>query len=337
MRWFVSRLLTLGLAALVIYGPAHAQRAELVVYSTLEADFLAELKKGFEAVNPDVAIVWQKDATGVITARILAEGGQRGDAIWGLAATSMMRLKKDDLLIAYAPKGLAQIRPNFRDADDPPHWIGMQAWAAAICFNTVEAEKLGLPRPSSWYDLLDPRYRGRITMPDPSSSGTGYFHVAAWIQLFGEDEAWRFMDGLHANIATYEHSGTRPCRNAATGEFPLGISYELAGAQAKQKGAPVDVLLMREGGGWDMDAAAILKGTRHPEAARRLLDFAASRQANAIYAQFIQQVAIEGVAKPIPFYPENVAASLIKNDLVWASENRGRIITEWQNRYRRPQ
>ena len=174
-------------------------------------------------------------------------------------------------------------------------------------------------------------------MPDPSSSGTGYFHVAAWIQLFGEAEAWRFMDRLHANIATYEHSGTRPCRNAAAGEFAVGISYELAGAQAKQKGAPVEVLLLKEGGGSDMDAAAILKGTRQPEAARRLLDFAASRQANEIYAQFIQQVAIEGVAKPIPFYPENVAASMIKNDLVWASENRDRIITEWQKRYRRAQ
>jgi len=56
------------------------------------------------------------------------------------------------------------------------------------------------PKPTSWYDLLDPRFRGRITMPDPSSSGTGYFHVSAWIQLFGEEEAWRFMDRLHANI-----------------------------------------------------------------------------------------------------------------------------------------
>jgi iron(III) transport system substrate-binding protein len=91
---------------------------------------------------------------------------------------------------------------------------------------------------------------------------------------------------------------------------------------------------MKEGGGWDMDAAAILKGTRQPEAARRLIDFAASRRANEVYARFIQQVAIEGIVKPIPFYPESVAASMIKNDLVWASENRDRIIAEWQRRYR---
>ena len=312
-----------------------ADRARLLVYSTLEPDHIAAFKETFEADNPDIEIVWLRDSTGVITARILAERGARGDAIWGLAATSMMRLKKESLLEPYAPQNLAEIRPMYRDPADPPHWVGMEAWVAAVCFNTVEAAKLGLPRPASWYDLLDPRFRGRITMPDPSSSGTGYFHVSAWIQLFGEAEAWRFMDGLHANIAAYEHSGARPCRQAATGEFPVGISYELAGTQQKQRGAPIDVLLMKEGGGWDMDAAAILRGTRQPEAARRLMDFAASRKANELYARFVQQVAIEGIAKPIPGYPEGVAASMIKNDLVWASENRDRILGEWQRRYRR--
>ncbi|MFL5148497.1 MAG: putative 2-aminoethylphosphonate ABC transporter substrate-binding protein [Microvirga sp.] len=336
MRWF--RLACRFAALAVLFAgsvAAAAERTQVVVYSTLEPDFVGELKKAFEADNPDIEIVWQRDSTGVITARLLAERGERGDAIWGLAATSMMRLKKEALLKPHAPPNLAEIRPNFRDAETPPAWVGMEAWAAAVCFNTAEAEKLGLPKPASWYDLLDPRFRGRITMPDPGSSGTGYFHVSAWLQLFGEEEAWRFMDRLHLNIATYEHSGTKPCRNAAAGEFPVGISYELAGAQVKEKGAPVDVLLMKEGGGWDMDAAGILSGTRNPEAARRLVDFAASRKANEIYARFIQQVAIEGIAKPIRFYPEGVAASMIKNDLVWAAENRERIIAEWARRYGR--
>jgi len=83
----------------------------------------------------------------------------------------------------------------------------------------------------------------------------------------------------------------------------------------------VDVLLVREGGGWDMDAAAILKAAPRPAVARRLLEFAASHRAIEVYAQFIQQVAIEGIAKPI------------KNDLVRAAENRDRIIAEWQRRY----
>ncbi len=52
----------------------------------------------------------------------------------------------------------------------------------------------------------------------------------------------------------------------------------------KDKGAPIDILVMKEGGGWDMDTAAILKGTKNLEAAKALMDFAASRKANELYA-----------------------------------------------------
>lgn len=333
-------LVATALLALAYSFPGQGARAEprtqLHVYSTLEPDYIGILKQTFEADNPDIEIVWLRDSTGVVTSRILAEGArQRADAIWGLAVTSIVRFKNLGLLEPYAPANLAALRPNFRDSADPPHWIGMDAWVAAVCFNVPEAEKLGLPRPGSWRDLTRPEYRGRIVMPNPASSGTGYFHVSAWIQLFGEERAWSFMDDLHKNVSHYEHSGSKPCRQAATGEFPIGISYELAGATMKQQNAPIEVLLMQEGGGWDMDTIAILKGTARLEAARRLMDFAASRKANEIYARFISQVAIEGVGAAIPNYPEGVAQSMIRNDLEWAAENRDRIIAEWTRRYER--
>lgn len=77
------------------------------------------------------------------------------------------------------------------------------------------------------------------------------------------------------------------------GEFPVGISYELAGVAAKQGNAPVEILVMEEGGGWDMDTAAIVKGTRNLEAARRLMDWAASETANRLYARFATMVAMK--------------------------------------------
>ncbi len=57
---------------------------------------------------------------------------------------------------------------------------------------------------------------------------------------------------------------------------------------------------MKEGGGWEMDTAAILSGTKNLEAARRLMDFAASRKANELYATFVSQVAMPGIASNIP-------------------------------------
>lgn len=329
MRWWAA------IACMLVASAAMGQdRRRLEVYSTLEIENLNDFKKTFEAENRDIEIQWNRDSTGVITAKILAEQGQqRADAIWGLAVTSMLVLDKRGLLEPYAPKNLAAIKPAFRDPSNPPAWVGMEAWVAAVCFNTIEAPKLSLPKPQSWFDLLDPRFKGKLTMPHPASSGTGYFHVSAWIQMFGEVKAWEFMDKLHENIAVYEHSGTRPCRQAASGEFPVGISYELAAASARQKGAPIEGLTMKEGGGWDMDAAAILRGTKKPEAARRLMDFAASRKANELYASFVSQVAMEGVTGNIPDYPAGVAASMIKNDFAWASENRMRILAEWTKRY----
>jgi len=197
----------------------------------------------------------------------------------------------------------------------------------------VEAKKLGLAKPQSWFDLLDPKLKGKLTMPHPASSGTGYFHVSAWIQMFGEDKAWAFMDRLHDNIAFYVHSGSQPCKMAAAGEFPLGISAETSAADAVAKGAPIEGLLMKEGGGWEMDTAAILRGTRNLAASQRLMDFAASRKANELYAHFVSQVAWPGIASNIPGYPAGVAESMIKNDFAWASANRARILAEWTRRY----
>lgn len=336
-----ARAATFALAMVLAAGAAQAQtkpKTQLNVYSTLEPDSLADFKSAFEADNPDIEIVWIRDSTGVIAARILAAGErQQGDAIWGLAVTSVANLKARGLLVPYAPKNLPAIRPSFRDAADPPSWVGMEAWVGAVCFNTIEAAKHGIRAPTSWYDLLDPAYKGRLVMPNPASSGTGFFHVSSWIQMMGEAKAWEFMDALHKNIAHYEHSGTKPCRQAAAGEFAAGIAYELVGAQLKTKGAPVEVLLMKEGAGWDMDTAAILKGTSKLEETKRLMDFAASHKANQIYARYVSQVAIEGIANVLPNYPEGVAKSMIKNDLDWAAENRDRIITEWTRRYAKPQ
>lgn len=333
--WAALALVLAMVLGVAIAGDASAQsRTRIVVYSTLEPENVADFKQAFEADNPDLEIVWIRDATGVITARILAAGdNQQGDAIWGLAVTSMLQLKAKGLLVPHAPPNLVELKPQFRDKADPPSWIGMEAWVGALCFNTIEAEKHKLPVPSSWFDLTNPVYKGHLVMPHPASSGTGYYHVSSWIQLFGEEKAWDFMDKLHPNIAVYEHGGSKPCRMAAAGEFAIGISTEITGAQMKTRGAKLETLLPKEGIGWDMDTAAVLKGAKNPAAARRIVDFAASRKANELYARHVSQVAIAGITKDIPNYPKGVAEAMINNDLEWASANRDRIITEWTKRY----
>ena len=330
----IRSILALAAGLVLSGGTAEAQKTRLTVYSTLVPEYINDFKAGFEADNPDIELSLWRDSTGVIAAKLVAEKDRpQADAIWGLAVTNMLQLGELGILDPYAPKSLDRIKPNFRDAKSPPAWVGMEAWAAAICFNTPEAAKKGLMRPSKWGDLLDPAYKGQVLMPDPASSGTGYFHISSWIQMWGEEKAWSYMDRLHDNVAMYIKSGTKPCRMAAAGEFPVGISYELAGVAAKQGNAPVEILVMEEGGGWDMDTAAIVKGTRNLEATRRLMDWAASEKANRLYARFATMVAMKGVETDIPFYPKGLEESLIKNYFLWAASNRDRILKEWQRRY----
>jgi iron(III) transport system substrate-binding protein len=332
----LKRLLQLlALSSLALSASlALAQRTPILVYTALETDQLKSYKDTFEKTVKDVEIRWVRDSTGVITAKLLAEkNNPQADAVFALAATSLLVLEQEGMLTPYAPKGVEALNPRFVDTKKPPMWVGMDVWGATICFNTVEAKKRNLPKPESWKDLLKPVYKGQITMPHPASSGTGFLDVTAWLQLFGEAEGWKYMDALHENIAQYVHSGSKPCRQAGTGEFVMGISFEYRANATKASGAPIDLIFPKEGVGWDMEASAIMKASKKQEAVRKLMDWGVTREANELYAKGYAIVAMPGVAKPLPNVPANYEQMLVKNDFGWAAKNRDRILAEWEKRY----
>jgi iron(III) transport system substrate-binding protein len=323
-----------AVVALAWSATAPALAEELTVYTAVEADDLQKYAERFNADHPAIEIKWVRDSTGIVTAKLLAEkDNPQADVVWGLAATSLMLLQSEDMLEPYAPKGLERLDPRFRDPAEPPAWTGMDAWVAAICFNTIEAERLGLPVPASWQDLTDPVYRGHIAMPNPNSSGTGFLDVSSWLQLFGEEEGWAYMDQLHENIGAYTHSGSKPCRQAAAGEAALGISFAFRAARLKEEGAPLEIIIPEEGIGWDMEATAIIKGTDKMDAAQTLVDWSISEAANQMYNEGYAVIAIPELAQPVMHFPENIAEKMIDNDFEWAAQNRERILAEWQQRY----
>ncbi len=324
-----------AVAVSVLAAGTAAAATKLTVYTALENEQLEPYKKAFEADNPGIEIQWVRDSTGIITAKLLAEkNNPQADVVWGVAASSLILLDTQNMLQPYAPKGVETLKANFKDSKATPTWVGMDAWMAAICFNTVEAEKRHLPRPTSWADLLNPVYKGQIVMPNPASSGTGFLAVSGWLQMQGEKEGWKYMDGLDANVAVYTHSGSKPCKMAASGEYPIGISIEYTGAQQKTKGAPIDVIVAQEGSGWEMEATAIVKGTKNLDAAKKLADWAATKKANELYVNYYAVTAYPGVTKDVPNYPANAEMMMIKkNDFTWAAKNRDAILAEWTKRY----
>jgi iron(III) transport system substrate-binding protein len=323
-----------GIAFALCAAPALAQKTELLVYTALETDQIKAYEDAFKKANPNIDLKWVRDSTGVITSKLLAEkSNPQADVVFGVSASSLAVFENEGMLQPYAPKGLDKVSAKYRDPKNPPAWVGMDVYGAAICFNTVEAQKLGLPKPATWKDLTNPVYKGRVVMPNPASSGTGYLDVSGWIQMWGEADAWKFMDALHENIAQYTHSGSKPCRQAGAGEFPIGVSFEYRAVTTKKSGAPIDIIFPTEGLGWDLESSGIMKNTKKLDAARALMDWMVTPEAMALYAKNFAVLAMPGIAKPLEFVPADYEQRLVKNDFAWSAKNRDKIITEWIKRY----
>ena len=294
----------------------------------------ASYKATFEAANPDISLNLVRDSTGTMAARILAEkDNPRADVIWRLSNLNLIQYEQLGMLVPYAPKELQEVKPPFLDTAVPPQWVGDDGYFAAICFNTVEAKKKNLPEPTSWRDLANPVYKGQIVMPNPNASGTAFVMLSSWLQLFGQTDGWKFIDGLNSNVAQYSQSGSKPCELAATGEYAIGLSFSSRSAELKASGAPIDLIFPKEGAGWNLKGSAILKGTKNLAAAKQFMDWAISLEAMRLYSKNYAIISREvpGI-KPVPYHPVDVTNLLSKNDFQWAAKEHDQILKDWNTR-----
>lgn len=248
----------------------------------------------------------------------------------------MALLKNEGVLTSYTPAGLDQTRPEYNDPDKAPAWYGNQIAFNVICFNEALAKARNIPRPESWNDLLDPVYKGQIAMPDPASSGTGYMQVFTWLQTFGEEKGWGYMDKLHSNVAQYTHSGSKPCVQAAMGEVAVGISLSTRAGELKKMGAPLALILPKEGIGWDPDAIGLVNNNHSNsakrEAAKKLINWSISQQANTVYAQSAPLVNHQAVPTDQSDYPA-LHRTLAALDFSAMAQQRQAILKNWAERF----
>ncbi len=176
----------------------------------------------------------------------------------GVSASSLAAFENEGMLQGYAPKGLDKILRNTATGKNPPLWVGMDVCGAAICFNTVEAAKLGLPKPETWQDLTKPIYKGRIVMPNPASSGTGYLDVTGWLQILGEQDALEIHGRAAREHRAIHAFGLQALRTGRQRRIPDRhlVRISRGNTTKKSKGAPIDLIFPKEGLGWDLEASA---------------------------------------------------------------------------------
>lgn len=270
----ISAVAALWLASMT----AGAAAPSLTVLCGVDEAWCAAMKTAYEA-KTGLEVSMTRKSTGDILNQIRAEkAAPTVDVWWGGTGDTHLQAGSENLLEPYQPAHGRDMLPwaqNFF-AMSGGRSAGIYAGALGFAYNADLLRDLKLPAPTCWKDLIDIAYRGRILSGNPNSSGTAFTTLATLVQLFGEDEAFRYLAALNRNIDHYTTSGAAPVKAAARGETLIGISFMHDAVTQKQAGFPLVIVAPCEGTGYEIGAVSIVKGARHGEEARRFVDFALS-------------------------------------------------------------
>jgi iron(III) transport system substrate-binding protein len=149
---------------------------------------------------------------------------------------------------------------------------------ATIAYNNQLVRKEDAPK--NYEDLLDPRWRGSLTMDlEPERS------LLTWLDVWGETRTKEFVDKLLANGTTVRRGHTLQAQLLCAGEFKIAVeTYPDAVLRMKQKGCPVTLVFPNPtpalaGGNYAINANA-----SHPHAAALFVDYALSPEGVKILA-----------------------------------------------------
>ena len=331
----ISRM-ALALSGMVFSSAVFAAaESRLVVYCSAQNTMCEQEVLAFEQ-KYKIKTNSIRGSTGSIFARIEAEkANPQGDVWYGGTLDPHSQAGEMGLLEAYKSPNLQYIPDALKDPAKVKGNYSSAIYLGILGFgvNTERLQKLNLPVPKCWKDLTDPKYKNEIQAADPQSSGTAYTQIATFVQLWGEEEAFKFLKELNKNVSQYTKSGNTATRNTARGEAAIGIGFLHEHSIEKEKGAPVELIVPCEGTGYEIGGVSIIKGARNPENAKLFVDWALSKEAQELSWKKgeTHQILTNSEAEMSPYSLDFKSVNLINYDFdkYGASDLRKRLIKRW--------
>jgi iron(III) transport system substrate-binding protein len=294
-----------------------------------------------DKVMMDPACELIKKATGITVSNLSMGGGEQwtrmmsekpniqADMSIGVNIDQAIKLKAMNLLISYKSKTWEIVPAEFKDKDG--HYYCDSMWTVMPVVNTDLIKKKGLRIPKSWYDLIDPVWKGEIAMPNPLTSSSAYLTLCGLVRLMGEDQAFAYLEKLHKNVSQYTKSGGAPALLVARGEVAFGITDSTSTYAYIKEGYPILPAIPKEGVGYSLSANCIFTSTKDParlEASKKVLDYTGTKE----YQDFI------GKYRPKVTNPEAIGLEkeygkivLLKDfDFEWVGNNVKRLQDRWK-------
>jgi len=307
---------------------ASGNSGTVVVYSPHEADPLNAGINLFMDAYPDIQVEVVAAGTGELLNRIAAESANPiADVFWGGGADSLAAFK--EYFAPYVCANDAAIDEAYKDSEDM--WIGESPLPMVIFYNKDLLERDGLSIPTSWEDLIQPEWKGKIPYAMPSKSGSAYTQLITMLLGHGgKEDGWEFIEKLYDNLDGKILDSSGKCHKmVADGEFHVGITIEKS-ALLYAENDSVGFIYPEDGTSAVPDGISLIKGAPNEENAKIFIDFVTSKefqeQQNKNWGRrpVRNDIEIEGMAKLSDI-------KLVDYDFDWAANEKEAIIERFND------
>ncbi|HIU64154.1 MAG TPA: ABC transporter substrate-binding protein [Candidatus Avacidaminococcus intestinavium] len=247
---------------------------DVMVYTSIYPDIIDNIcKPNVKKAFPEMNVSWFQGGTENVITKITGEikaDKVAADLLMVADPSYYLKMKDDKRLLNY-------VSPNAKDVvtakDEDGAWASVRISNMIIAYNTdkLKAEEA----PKTWQDLTDPKWKGKIAMPNPMLSGTAYVTVGALADKYG----WEFFDKLKANGISVEQGNSAIQNKLLTGEYAVAIILEENILKlAATKNEPLKVIYPEDGVVMIPSPIAIMSTTKNPDGAKAVMDWWLSKE-----------------------------------------------------------
>ncbi len=195
-----------------------------------------------------------------------------------------------------------------------------------IVINRKVLEDKGVPVPESYQDLLDPKYKGLISMPSPASSGTGYMFLRQLVNEWGEDKAFEYFEKFSENVLQYTSSGSGPVNALVQGEVGIGLGMISQAVVEINEGVPLEILFFDEGAPYSMYGNAMLQKSASRPEVKAVFEYLATELCKQDNERYFPDQIYKDYTPKVEGFPASVKYGNMANDTL---EEKERLLQKW--------
>lgn len=327
MKKYIGIVLLLALTLVFTVLAVSENQESIVICASSEQFRNDALQEQLNERFPEHNIIVMYMSTGKAAAKVFAEGTDTEvDILVGLETGYLNKLKGclGNISGVSTVPYLDGLEPKCND----DLWVTWERQAGAIIVNPTVLEKHGLEAPKSFQELLDPKYKGLIAMPDPTSSGTGYFFFKNWINLWGDEGALKYVDDLYPNVKQFTESGSGPIKLLKQGEVAIGLALTFQAVEAANDGYPLEIIYPETGSPYSLTGSAVIAGHQEKTGVAEVFDFIANEFLIYDKENFSPEPVYEDQVNTIPNYPENIQYADMTG--IQSIEEKERLLALWK-------